>query len=333
MGVLKNPDGPSVPASSRFEWSDLRVFLYVVETGSLTAAARSLGLSQPTVSQRIRDLELRLNAQLFVRGPQGIALTEAGELIRDEARAMERSANAIDRLIRERDKREEGRVRLAAPDGVAAFWIAPRLADFQRLNPRVSLSLDAGLWPNDPLRDELDISLQYEETRLGDRIVQSIATVHYAPFASESYLSLYGAPRSLAEIASHRTIHHSAHRQQKETWDPKVSALQTLWDANLETNCSSTVVMAIQHGGGIGMMPTALAATIPGLVMLGDQPAASPKLWLVYHQDIARIARVRRVIEWLKDCFDPKKNPWFRPEFIHPREFDRVTSPDASARD
>ena len=322
MGADKNFDGvDSLPASARVDWSDLRVFLHVAESGSISAAARTLQMSQPTVSQRLRDLELRLNTQLVARGPQGVVLTEQGVKIRDQVAAMQRSAATIDRLLREFDGRAEGRVKIAAPDGIGSFWIGPRIPMLQRANPGITLSLDGGLWPDSPLQDDVDISVQYDARRFGEHVVEPLATVHYAAFASQSYLEIYGVPKSQAELATHRTVHHSAVQLQKETWDPKAEAARTLSSYNVETNCSATLVMSVLAGAGVAFLPTCAAAFIPNIVMLGETPAASPKLYLVYDPAIARVARAERVLEWLKDIFAPANNPWFGEHFIHPREF------------
>ena len=118
MGVVKKSDGGALlPASARADWADLRLFLHVAESGSISAAAKSLQMSQPTVSQRLSDLEFRLNTQLVVRGPSGIVLTETGQRIKEHVAVMQRSASAIDRLMREFDDKPEGRVKIAAPDG------------------------------------------------------------------------------------------------------------------------------------------------------------------------------------------------------------------------
>lgn len=321
IGADKYSDGENLPASARADWSDLRVFLHVAESGSISAAARTLQLSQPTVSQRLRDLELRLNTQLFARGPQGVVLTEAGVKIREHAAAMQRSASTIDRLLREFDARAEGRVKIAAPDGIGSFWIAPRAPALQRVNPGLTLSLDGGFWPENPVRDDVDVSIQYDARKFGEHVVEPLATIHYAPFAAQSYLDLYGEPASQAELASHRTVHHSAVQLQRETWDPKAEAVRTLSAHNIETNCSATLVMSVLAGAGIAFLPTCAAAFIPNIVMLGDAPAASPKLYLVYDPALARVARVAKVLDWLKDMFSPTSNPWFGETFIHPRDF------------
>src|SRR5215813_10878837 len=190
MGPPNKSNNPSVPASARIDWSDLRVFLQVAESGSLSAAAKALQLSQPTVSQTIKNLETALNAQLFVRGASGVDLTEAGVLLRERALPMQRAAALIDNDLREADDALKGRVKVAAPDGILSFWIAPQIAAFQRIYPGIKLSLDAGLWPGNPLISELDISIQYEPPSGGDRVVEPLATVHYAPIATRRYLEI-----------------------------------------------------------------------------------------------------------------------------------------------
>jgi DNA-binding transcriptional LysR family regulator len=305
----------------RIDWGDLRVFLAVAETGSFSGAAKVLGLTQPTVSRRLDDLESRLNAQLVVRGLQGAALTEAGELIRDHVVTMERSAQAIERLALSRDKRDEGRVRVSAPDGLAAFWLAPRLAEFQRENPKIAVTLDAGLWHNFELSSEIDLSLQFVESKHADHVITRMATYHYALFASPDYVRLYGAPRTLAEVADHRVIHHVAQRHQPETWRPKAAALQMLWSSQIETNSSAVAMIAARAGAGIAALPTMALSFAPELVMIGDEPLAKLTLWLVHHAEAAKTERVRRVMDWLKRIFDNRANPWFREEYVPPEEF------------
>ena len=321
MGDDKKVDNLPLPASSRFDWSDMRIFLAVAEHKSINAAARSLQISQPTASQRLKELELRLNTQLFVRSASGVSLTEAGERIREQALPMLRSAQSIDRTLREADERLEGRVKISAPEGVLTFWIAPRLPAFQQANPRISLSIDGGFWPDDPVREELHLSLQYDSKAFGEHTVEPLATVHYGAFATRRYLDIYGTPQSQAELATHRTIHHSALQQQRETWDPKAEAVRTLSDYNIETNSSAAVTMALLANGGVTFIPTFTAAYFEGLVMLGDKPAASPVLYLVYDPRISRVARVARVIHWLKSIFDAESYVWFQDDFVHPREF------------
>jgi len=302
-------------------WDDLRVFYYVVETGSLTGAAKALGLTQPTVSRRIEELEQRLRARLLIRGPGGITPTDAGLAVHDHVRTMERSADSIERLIDSHERRDSGRVGLAAPDGVAAYFLMPAIAEFQRENPGISLSLECGLWPDSPLGGHTDVALQYDEDKQPDTLSATVATVHYVLAATRDYLDTYGMPRNLADVAGGRYIHHSAQKRQPDTWGRRTDALQGLADPAVATNSSAVMVQAILYGAGIGPLPTALFPAHPDLVMLDFPPIAEPKLWVRHHVDALRSPRVRRVVDWVRSTFDPRTHPWFRAEFVPPSEF------------
>ncbi len=307
----------------RADWSDLRVFWAVAETGGVGAASRALGMSQPTVTRRLDDLEIRLGTQLLVRGPNGVSLTEAGKMMLDHVLTMERSAAAIERMVLDRDKREEGLVQIAAPDGVGALAIAPALASFLQANPRISVALDCGLWPDSPVSEHVDLAVQFADAGPNpDFISVPLAWFHYALVASPAYLALYGTPRTLQEVAGHRMVHHSAMTRQPEGWAPKTAAFHDLAQVALMTNSSLAFHQAVRAGAGIGAMPTAILAQDPGLVMLDIPPMARLQLWLCHHRDIARSARVKLVIEWLKEIFEPQTHPWYRAEFVDPREFD-----------
>src|SRR5205814_9741861 len=109
----------------RLDWNDVRIFLAVAESGSLNAAARTLGMTQPTISRRMEDLEIRLGARLFRRSSKGIQLTEPGETMRGLAVSMARFGGSIVRDVAGSDREDAGRVGLAATDGMAGFVLMP----------------------------------------------------------------------------------------------------------------------------------------------------------------------------------------------------------------
>ncbi|HLZ73881.1 LysR family transcriptional regulator [Phenylobacterium sp.] len=305
----------------RADWSNLRVFFAVAETGGINAAARALQINPSTVTRAIEELERQLNATLFHRGPRGATLTEAGEAAFQRVRTMERMAEALELEVGDSETLAEGRVRLAAPDGVAGYFISPHQTEFLRAHPGIDLSIDCGLWPDRPLDGEADLTLTFSEPTQPDAVAQPIAYVHYALFASREYVSLYGAPKTIEDMLHHPYIHHSAQTHQKELWGERVQAWQTLTHKRIETNSSSVCVQAVLNGVGIGAMPTAIASVEPDLVMLDVLTVGPAKLWLVHHRDAVRPARVRLVKDWLKAIFDPKTRPWYRSEFVHPDDF------------
>lgn len=309
-------------ARRRADWSALRVFFAVAEAGGINAAARALNLSPSTVTRAIEELEHQLNVTLFVRTPRGVYLTEAGEVAYQRVLTMERTAATLEMEIGDLEALPEGKVKVAVPDGVAAYLITPFLSEFLRAHPGLDLSIDCGLWPDRPLDGEAELTLTYTEPSAGDVIARPIAYVHYAAFASRDYINLYGEPETPEDGLKHPYIHHVAQTHQREVWTEQQKALQVLAHKHIQSNSSAVVVQAVKSGIGIGSLPTAILSVEPDLVMLERlSPLAPLKLWLVHHREAARSARVRAVVDWLKVIFDGRTHPWYRAEFVHPREF------------
>jgi DNA-binding transcriptional LysR family regulator len=308
-------------ARQRSDWSDLRVFWAVAEAGAFGAAARKLGITASALTKRVDALETRLGAKLLIRGPLGVSLTEAGEQVFDHVVTMEREAAKIERLVRDSDRKEEGLVRLAAPDGVAGFNLAHRLPEFFEANPMIRLWIDCDFDTAAPASRAPDISLMFDEAAEPEYITELVAHVHYCLFASRSYLETYGLPTTMGEAASHRYIHHAGQRRQQNAWRDDVEPFQKLARNAIITNSSTVSLLAAQAGAGIALLPSRAIVRAPELVVLDPAPAASVKLWMRSHRQSARNGRIRRVLQWVREVFDAKENPWFRPEFIHPEAF------------
>jgi DNA-binding transcriptional LysR family regulator len=304
----------------RADWSLLRVFFAVAEAGGINAAARALKLNPSTITRSLEELERQLNAVLLVRGPKGVTLTKAGETAYHRVLTMERTAAALELEVADAEDEPNGRVRLAVPDGVAGFFVTPHLPELLRAHPGLKVSLDCGLWSDRPLDGETDLTLTFTEPTQADAVARTVAHLHYGLFASREYVDLYGAPASIEEVLRHPYIHHVAQTHQRETWGERAAAFQVLTDKRIETNSSAVVVQAVKNGVGIAAMPTAILSVEPDLVML-NLPTLPARLWLAHHVDGARAARVRVVRDWLKAIFDPRTHPWYRSEFVHPREF------------
>lgn len=319
------------------DWGDLHIFWAVAEVGSFSEAAARLGVTQPTASARMRELEGRLGVQLFHRAPHRVTLTEAGRAIHDHVKTMRRSAEAVERLALNRDLREEGRVTLAAPDGLAAYVLVPEMVDFIDANPKISLEINCGLWTDHSSLQCTDIALQFDPVTNPDVIAVPLGFYHYCLFASRRYLDLRGTPKTVQEAAAHRFVHHTAYSRQPENWQAQTAALKGLYHVSVATDSSPTVVEAVRRGVGIGALPSVVASFAPELVMLDMPPLARLELRMCFHRDLADTKRIRLVIDWLKTVFDQRTRPWFRAEFVHPSEFPGAVTgatqaPPAAAR-
>jgi DNA-binding transcriptional LysR family regulator len=307
----------------RLDWNDVRTFLAVAECGSLNAAARLLGMTQPTISRRMEEFEYRLRAKLFDRSSRGVMLTEAGLMVRDLAQSMARLGGSIMRDVAGHDHSDAGRVRMTAPDGISGFLLAPALPKFQMANPQIQLSIDCGLWIGSMLESEPDLALEMNEAMGSDLVSTPIATLHYCAFASREYLDLYGTPRTLTDLTEHRTVQHTSHREQKSRWNPKAEAISVLTESQFVSNSSAATFLAVRAGAGIGALPTFVLSLAPELVMLDLEPLGHPLLFLRHRPMIENQRRVKLVKDWLLELFDAGDQPWFREEFVHPRDFER----------
>lgn len=316
---------------SRVDWDDIKAFVAAAETGSFGAAARRLNITQPTITRRIEELESRLGARLFDRGLRGVRLTRAGDKVFDRAFSMQRAFADIGRLVLEGDNPEEGEVTIAAPEGVGGYFLGPALPQFMREHPSIRLALDCGLHPENPVDGHVDLSIQMVDADgSSDMVAEPLATCHYVLLASRDYLETYGTPTRLDEAAGHRFVYHSA--QARDRWDAKTNAFIELTNPALILNSSTAMLQAIQGGAGIGAVPTAMLPLAPDLVMLDIPPLAAPTLYLVHRRDALKSARVARVAEWVGSIFDSRERPWFRPEFVHPSEFETWSWPARAAR-
>ncbi|HEX4182653.1 MAG TPA: LysR family transcriptional regulator [Caulobacteraceae bacterium] len=303
------------------DWSDVRVFWAVAELGSFGAAARALKLGLTTVTRSVDRLETSLNTKLFVRGHQGVSLTHSGSMAYDRALTMERTAEQLEHELADCETIAEGPVTVAAPDGIGGLFLAPFMSEFLRANPKIDLLIDCGLWPDRPLAGEVDLTLTFSEPRHSDVVATPLAHFHYGLFASPEHLDLYGTPKTVAEAITHPFVHHMAQNHQREVWTPRHAAFQDLAQKRIQTNSSAVSFTAVRDGAGIGAMPTAILSIEPSLVMLELTPLPPVKLWLAHHREGARSARIRCVIDWLRELFDPRTKPWYREEFVHPRDF------------
>lgn len=306
----------------RLDWNDVRTFLAVAESGSLNSAAKLLNMTQPTISRRMEDFEYRLGTRLFDRSSRGIVLTEAGAVVRSRAHSMARLGGEIMREAAGQDASHSGRVRLSSPDGIAGFLLASRLPDFQIANPQVHLTIDCGLAVG-AHESEPDLSLEFSEASSTELTSSPVATLHYAAFAARSYLDLYGAPKSMAEVAQHRWVRYTGLHAQRSQLSPLASAAATLAGSHFVSNSSAVTFQAIRAGGGIGALPTYVVTIAPELVMLDVEPFSHLAMFLRHRPIVERHRRVNLVKDWLLEVFDPTDQPWFRQEFIHPDDFPR----------
>lgn len=188
------------------DWTHIRAFLAVAETGSLSAAARALGLSQPTLGRHIRALEDQIGGAAFDRHPRGFVLTERGEALRPGAEAMRDAARQIELAAAGRDERASGPVRLTASIYVSVYLLPSILAKLRQTNPEIEIELVPTDQSENLLFHEADIALRMYRPEQLDMITRHLGDLPMGIYATPAYLARKGAPQSFADILDHDII-------------------------------------------------------------------------------------------------------------------------------
>jgi DNA-binding transcriptional LysR family regulator len=325
MHTIVNRGGPqdahpgTSPASP--DWESVRTFLELVRYGSFRSAAERLGLSPNVLRRKIDDLERTLGTILVTRHVDGIRTTAAGAEILLAAKKMEEAAFG---LVRARDRalpEMSGEVRLGVTEAFGTFWLGPRLVEFQRAYPQLRVDLACAMQCADVLRLEADIAIQLTRPTNPDVKIVRLGRIHSMLAAAPSYLAIYGIPKTVDDLRNHRLAMQFADQTKSQEVLNGLFPGVALSDlVKFSTNNSTALLWAIIKGAGIGWSPTYIHVMGPKMVPVDIDAVFPFDIWLTYHPDAARVPRVRRMIDWIIENFDPKVFPWFRDEFIHPRD-------------
>lgn len=301
------------------DWDSIRIFLEVTRCGSFRSASERLGQSINGLRRALDDLESFLGVTLLTRHVDGTRLTDEGAQVFAAAEQMESASFNLMRSKECAGVVASGEVRIAATEGMGTFWIAPKIVEFQRLYPRISVDLRCAMKTADILRLEADVAIQLARPTAPDLKVVKLGCMHVMLYASEDYLRTYGKPKSRHDLLKHRLImqfaDQTAAKEIYDSWFPGVPQENFLIIRN---NVSSANLWMITKGAGVGLLPTYATAIGARVVPLDIDLCRSFDIWLTYHPDAKRIPRVRHLIEWIIEAFNPAIYPWFRDEFVHP---------------
>ncbi|MCD1626576.1 LysR family transcriptional regulator [Seohaeicola saemankumensis] len=291
------------------DWSLIRAFLGVAETGSLSAAARRIGTSQPTLGRQIRQLEKNLDLALFTRQPRGLALTEAGLALLPQARRMADALRAIALTAAGRNDALQGTVRLTASTVVAQTLLPPIIAQIRQAEPQIQIELVASDSSDNLLYREADIALRmYRSTQL-DIVTRHLGDLRLGVFAAPSYLERCGTPENIECLLQHDLIGYDCN-------DLILRHMRSLgWPATREmfaVRCDSQTAYLelIRAGCGIGFTQANLMVDSPDMVELelGLELPRLP-LWLAALQVMRSTPRIKRIWDLLAEGLSPRLIP------------------------
>lgn len=277
--------------TSAFDWDDLRIALAIMESGTLSGAAVSLHVSHPTLSRRLQLIEQRLGTRLFERTPSGLRPTEAGEEVRVLALHVRDEIAGLERRVSGRDDGHDGAVRVTAPDAVSEYLLPGVLAAVCRTHVGLQLELHVSNDVVSLARREADIALRVtrapQETLRG-REVGSVAMAVYAPRQLVEETEASTPPARLPWVGFDSGLACSA----PGGWLARNVAPD---EVRFRANTLLGAAQAARAGIGCAVLPCFVGGSIPELVRLGSplEELAQP-LWLLMHEDVARVPRMRR---------------------------------------
>lgn len=189
------------------QFSALRMFISVVDTGSFSAAAELLGISTSAVSRQIAALEAELGTRLLKRSTRRVALTEAGSLYLTRVRSLLTELEDTNRSLKQPNTPAAGRFRIAAPTALGLSLIAPAIADFMAGQPNVVIQLDLLDRTIDLVEEDYDMALRIGETPESTPYLLSLGQMEVGLFSSPAYLARHGRPRGPADLGTHRALY------------------------------------------------------------------------------------------------------------------------------
>ena len=182
-------------------WDDIQLFLAVADTGSLTAAARKLQVTQPTASRRLLELESTLGEALFLRGTEGASLTSFGERMLEPARRMAEWAAETERIVERAQTGPQGVVRLTAPPGLAFDVVAPLAGMLREKMPDIRLEVVSTVQFLDLVRRDADLALRFDATAQRDLVTVATARFDVGAFATPEYVATLPKKPTIADVA------------------------------------------------------------------------------------------------------------------------------------
>jgi DNA-binding transcriptional LysR family regulator len=275
------------------DWQHWRAFLAVVQTGSLSAAARQLRLTQPTLGRQIAALERDLGVALFTRSTEGVHPTDAARELVPHATAMASAAAALLRAASGGDGALRGSVRLAASEFIGAVVLPPMLARFRAANPLIEIELALSDRVEDLSRRDADIAVRNTTPTQAALLVRRIGEVPITLFAHRAYVEAHGMPADLTELERHGLIGRPEHLLQFPSGGIAL---------RFGFRCSSDLglLAALRAGLGIGYCQTPIGRDDPDLVpVLPDTVLARIGVWLVTHEDLRGTRRIRVLADHL----------------------------------
>src|SRR5215813_6829081 len=289
-------------SQATWQWDDVRFFLAVARTGSLSAAARTLSVGHVTVGRRVALLEKRLGVTLLSHTPDGFATTSAGEAVLRQCAAMETAALDLERIAAGRDALVRGSVRVTTTEAFAYQLIAPAIAALRHAHPELQIDLVVDVRSLDIARREADLAVRFARPSASELICRKLGDIGFSLYASRRYLAKAAIPKRGQGLAACDLITFTG----APTATSPFFMGESLEDARIALRCDNPLIQLSAAANEVGIAE--LACFLGGwrIVLIRvwpNEPPARRTAWLIVHQDMRRSARIRAVSAAIGDAF------------------------------
>lgn len=285
--------------SVKFDWNRARAFLVTAEEGSLSAAARALGMTQPTLSRQVDALEEELSLVLFERAGRGLILTPSGHELLEHVRGMGNAASRLSLAASGQSQSIEGSICIAASQVYAAYLLPPIIQKLRQEYPGISIEIIASNSASDLLRREADIAVRNMVSSQPDLITKKIRDDEAYFYAAHSYRDLIGNPRSFADLNNADFFAFASN-------DALMNVLNAqgldVTKRNFPIICDNHIVQwqLVKQGVGIGGITKDVGDAEPLVCrILPDMEPMNVPMWLATHRELNTSKRVRTVFDFL----------------------------------
>ena len=287
------------------DWALVRAFLIVAETGSLSAAARRLGASQPTLGRQIRQLETALGQTLFNRQPKGLALTENGRALMPGAQKMQTAMHEIALTAAGQETGLAGPVRITASESVSLYILPPILAKLRAEAPGISVDIVPSDSTENLLFREADIALRMYRPKQLELVGRHLGDIRLGIFASRAYLDRAGRPETVRDLFDHPIIGYDRNEEIIRELQARGFPATREWFA---FRCDSHTVNweLVRAGCGIGFGQAGVAEADPEVEEIPiDVNLPVLPVWLATHQALRHSPRIALVWDALAEGMAP----------------------------
>jgi DNA-binding transcriptional LysR family regulator len=276
-----------------FNWDDLRVFLSLAREGTLTTAAKALGVSHPTVARRVKTLEQQTGARLFDRLSDRFVLTSAGEQLLGDAQSMEQAALAIDRRTATLSDTVSGVVRLSAGEAMSAF-VARHLSGLRKDLVQIEFELVASHTLANLSRREADLLIREQVPDLAGIVARKLGRVAYAIYATPELAGGRGSLQSLQDLPWVGFDDDHTYMPGQRWLQERLAGVRPV----IRGNNWLVLLEAARTGAGFAILPCYLGDADDRLQRIGGViPEVFADQWLLVHRDLRALPRVRAVMD------------------------------------